>query len=976
MPVSITVDNLQEDEVLSYPLVLLEGRITDLHPTDNLFLDARLDDLRSSLWPISPAGNFKAFVLLPSPGKFAITLQLTGIAHRIFCIEYQPRLTRFVVKFHYQICSDADDRDGFDAPLGVDNSDAVAIAKIRFNALLLQMATAELMHAAGLPRLTFAMQFAPDGLPDVTLLRCRFANAHARSVDGQKLIKLVQHDIEAAGLDDHPELEFKHAVVLGCSRYNKDTRKAEGHTALGGGKVGVFGSCGLHTWPSHLGELALCCLNNTRIDTRYLLDDSCYRGTFWANFSTGIGAMLHEIGHTFGLGHSTSGIMARGFDDMNRLLCVYEADSRSSHQSFRRSTAQGWIDLNHSTVREVTSRGGAHWNSASAQLLRHCPWISGYAKPSLVGPTVDWGSSVLGPVGHGTYNGTQIELPEKKLSSSVDDQLGAVMLDAGKYIDHLETLTRAHVAETERTEPLHAAGTKHWFILADGEFITRVDIRAMAWIDGLQLHTNLRSSRWYGGTGGSLHALQPAEGWHVSSFFGSKGDSHVGRLGVHCLPTSTGSSRPRSLGSNGTTSSVLSFPPAGKVLESGPKTPFSITLPEIGAVVVQCGRFVEGIKMLSPAEAASNSLDPRFYRSNEHVFQLCPGERLVKLEVYSGHWVDCIRFTTTLRVSPWFGGGRGPNNAVMESPAGYHICGFHGIRGKQYVGSVGALYCADGRVTCLQSELDQGPAQEPPKTRLFFVMRSVPVSNQTVDHPPKPPLGILVAVQRGSVTSVQSFDSVEMFDDLVTQLHSTLLTVGSSYQVHYVPLGSGEKLLQIDVSFRPASTNDPYTVIDGVCFHTTLRCSSWFGAYRESNLRFFMPPAGASVLQVRGTCTGSILTDLTGLVGVSIDSSTPFSPDARVLVDDGAYDVRLEAATPEFGIESVVLVKKNNSDNLDKHAWTWNQHGMPYPRVWRVPHKMLEDYADSKRTLFEEYLVGAINSGGAYSKTAAPVLRQ
>ncbi|KAG2865337.1 hypothetical protein PC119_g3533 [Phytophthora cactorum] len=274
------------------------------------------------------------------------------------------------------------------------------------------------------------------------------------------------------------------------------------------------------------------------------------------------------------------------------------------------------------------------------------------------------------------------------------------------------------------------------------------------------------------------------------------------------------------------------------------------------------------------------------------------------------------------------------------------------------------------------SELDQGPAQEPPKTRLFFVMRSVPVSNQTVDHPPKPPLGILVAVQRGSVTSVQSFDSVEMFDDLVTQLHSTLLTVGSSYQVHYVPLGSGEKLLQIDVSFRPASTNDPYTVIDGVCFHTTLRCSSWFGAYRESNLRFFMPPAGASVLQVRGTCTGSILTDLTGLVGVSIDSSTPFSPDARVLVDDGAYDVRLEAATPEFGIESVVLVKKNNSDNLDKHAWTWNQHGMPYPRVWRVPHKMLEDYADSKRTLFEEYLVGAINSGGAYSKTAAPVLRQ
>lgn len=659
--------------------------------------------------------------------------------------------------------------------------------------------------------------------------------------------------------------------------------------------------------------------------------------------------------------------MARGFDDMNRLLCVYAADPRSSQQSFQRSTAQGWLDLNHTVVREVTSRGGAHWNSASAQLLRHCPWISGYAKPSLVGPTVDWGSSILGPVGYGTYNGTQTDLPEKKLSSSVDDQLGAVMLDAGKYIDHIETLTRAEMAEAERTEPLRAAGTKHWFMLADGEYISRVDIRAMAWIDGLQLHTNLRSSRWYGGTGGSLHALQPAGGWHVSSFIGSRGDSHVGTLGVRCQPTCSVPSHPRSLEPNGCTSSVLLCPPAGKALEGGTKTPFSITLPEIGAVVVQCGRFVERVKVLSPEEAESNSRDPKFYLSNEHVFQLCPGEKLIKSEVYSGHWVDCIRFTTTRRVSAWFGGGRGPNYAVMESPVGHHICGLHGVHGKQYVGSLGALYCADVAARYLQTE----PEQEQSRPRQFWVMRTVPVSNQTTELP-ESPLGILVAVQGGSVTSVQSFDSVRMFDDVVSQLHSTLLSNGSSYQVHCVPLRPGEKLVQIDVSFRPASVNDIYTVVDGICFHTTLRCSSWFGAYRESNLRFFMPLTDTSIIQVQGTYTDSILTDVTGVIGASINNSKHFSPDARVLVDDGAYDVRLEAATPEFGIESVVLVKKNNGDNLDKHAWTWRQHGSPYPQVWRVPHKMLEDYTDSKRILYDEYLVGAINSGGAYTKTAAP----
>lgn len=95
-------------------------------------------------------------------------------------------------------------------------------------------------------------------------------------------------------------------------------------------------------------------------------------------------------------------------------------------------------------------------------------------------------------------------------------------------------------------------------------------------------------------------------------------------------------------------------------MEGGPKTPFSTTLPVVGAVVVRCGRFVESIRLLSPEEAAMNSRDPKIYRANEHIFELLPGEKLMKLEVYSGHWVDCIRFTTTLRVGPWFGGGRGP----------------------------------------------------------------------------------------------------------------------------------------------------------------------------------------------------------------------------------------------------------------------------------------------------------------------------
>ena len=42
-----------------------------------------------------------------------------------------------------------------------------------------------------------------------------------------------------------------------------------------------------------------------------------FRGYYWANYATTLGAAMHELGHTFNLPHTPSGIMGRGFDDMN-----------------------------------------------------------------------------------------------------------------------------------------------------------------------------------------------------------------------------------------------------------------------------------------------------------------------------------------------------------------------------------------------------------------------------------------------------------------------------------------------------------------------------------------------------------------------------------------------------------------------------------------------------------------------------------
>ena len=50
------------------------------------------------------------------------------------------------------------------------------------------------------------------------------------------------------------------------------------------------------------------------------MDDSNYRGTHGGCLATTLGSVLHELGHTFDLGHTRDGIMGRGFDYVDRVF--------------------------------------------------------------------------------------------------------------------------------------------------------------------------------------------------------------------------------------------------------------------------------------------------------------------------------------------------------------------------------------------------------------------------------------------------------------------------------------------------------------------------------------------------------------------------------------------------------------------------------------------------------------------------------
>lgn len=61
-----------------------------------------------------------------------------------------------------------------------------------------------------------------------------------------------------------------------------------------------------------------------------------FRGTLGACFSTTLGSVLHELFHTFDLGHTENGVMGRGFDNIYKIFLDTSFDkSKSSTESSR-----------------------------------------------------------------------------------------------------------------------------------------------------------------------------------------------------------------------------------------------------------------------------------------------------------------------------------------------------------------------------------------------------------------------------------------------------------------------------------------------------------------------------------------------------------------------------------------------------------------------------------------------------------------
>ncbi|XP_017871236.1 PREDICTED: uncharacterized protein LOC108619244 [Drosophila arizonae] len=335
----IEVECLKEADKVEYSLLLIKGRLQPICASAQQ-LKATLvvhNREQEQLTQLSAASEFKLLFDLSqesatsesSSGSDSVNCELQlrcCSGQRQLQFIYQPRRSAYRVQPLYLVCRNSEKEPKDEVEQEQETKRRCDL--IDLNLRLVQCIYAHKLSAAGYTNRTFTLNGA------CRVFRSQLSCQEARQCSEDELWQRFASEILASP-DWGQQLQLKFVAFIGCTWYDGAAVAASGdysyanirrhlyaHAALGGGGLALFGSGHFYAWPQSFADIGDCIRSTERVDVTRLPDESNYRHTYGGVYASTLGAVCHELGHCFDLGHTLEGVMGHGFDYLNRVLTV------------------------------------------------------------------------------------------------------------------------------------------------------------------------------------------------------------------------------------------------------------------------------------------------------------------------------------------------------------------------------------------------------------------------------------------------------------------------------------------------------------------------------------------------------------------------------------------------------------------------------------------------------------------------------